>query len=126
MARSRFTFCYGIIGGLCALLFTCSANAFAGRGQITGLHLQSCGAKYCLEITAPLAYISGIDGGVALPQAKIQLNPVKKSLKPITMDSTDTFFDIRNNELLIYEITGAPNRSAVYNLALERASYINK
>ena len=115
-----------VIGWLFAILFSFNASARGLHGEIKGFSLSSCGVHYCLKISAPDAFLSSIDGGIALSSAKINLLPKNKRLRAITLESTDTYLDMNDHRLYVYDVVGQPNQSMLYNLKTDAVQYITK
>ncbi len=99
----KFNFHYLSGGVLLLLTFSLQASVF--RGKIEGFELSTCHLEKCFQLSAPIAFVSYLDGNYAFDEAKFTLQE-KSGLKR-TLASRDVYYDHHLLKVFVRNVEGA-------------------
>jgi hypothetical protein len=114
-----------LLGGLIvALSLVQPALGMSASGVIEGFSLNSCGAKNCISIEAPKAYVGAFAGSYGFSKAKFVIFPVqkqgvKRNIKRTEFNSNDLYYDFFSKKIFIRAIIERPGHEAYYDLETE-------
>ncbi len=107
-----------------ALSLVQPALGMSASGVIEGFSLNSCGAKNCISIEAPKAYVGAFAGSYGFSKAKFVIFPVqkqgvKRNIKRTEFNSNDLYYDFFSKKIFIRAIIERPGHEAYYDLETE-------
>ncbi len=115
----RFILAFAICG------LTSLAQAGTTGRKLSSFQLTSCGTQQCINIEAPVAYMSMTGSSYSIPDAKVTLTD-KGASKAKGIHAGDLFYDHFTNKVYLRNLAHASNMDAIYDLSSEQLSLFAK